>query len=157
MSRSLTVLLLEDVASLGKAGDIVTVSEGYARNFLFPDGKAALAGEKARKQAEARRAALQAESNRVLAQAQALAEKLEGTELTLKARRKEDEGDEIYGTVTARHVADELNRAARLSLKPKDVKLKKPMTRLGGQDIVVSLSPEVEITIHVTVAPDEEA
>lgn len=157
MSRKLTVLLLEDVASLGKAGDIVTVSEGYARNSLFPEGRGALAGEKAHKQAEARRAALQAESNRVLAQAQALAEKLEGTELTLKARRKADEGGEIYGTVTARHVADELNRAAQLSLKPKDIKLKQAITRLGGHDILVSLSPEVEIKIHVTVSADEKS
>ena len=157
MSRKLTVLLLEDVASLGKAGDIVTVSEGYARNFLFPEGRAALADEKTQKEARQRREAKQAESDRALAEAQALAEKLEGTELTLKARRKEDEGNEIYGSITARQIAEELNRAAELSVAAKDIKLKKPITSLGSQAVTVHLSPEVEITIQVTITPDEEA
>ncbi len=157
MSRKLTVLLLEDVDSLGKAGDIVTVSEGYARNFLFPDGKAALAGEKAHKQAEAAARGQQVKSEQALLEIQALAEKLEGTELTLKARRKEDEGEEIYGSITAHAIIEGLNRAAQLTLKPNTIKLKKPVTRLGSQDVIVELSPDIETKIRVTIIPDEEA
>ncbi|MEK7556366.1 MAG: 50S ribosomal protein L9 [Patescibacteria group bacterium] len=158
MSRKVTVLLLEDIKELGKAGDIVTVSEGHARNFLFPEGTAALADENAQRQAERRRERAQAESNKVLAEAQVLAEKLEGTELTIKARRKEeDEGDEIFGSINARRVADELNQAAQIDVKPKDIRLPKAITRLGSQPVVVHLSPEVDITIQVTIIPDEEA
>lgn len=156
MSLKLTVILLEDVASLGRAGDIVTVSSGYARNSLFPEGKAALADEPVRARAQKRQAQQKASTAADLQKLQALAEKLEGTELALSARRKEEAGDEIFGSFTARQIVEELNRAASLSLKAKDIKLPKPLTRLGSQDITIQLSPDVETKIRVTITPNEE-
>lgn len=156
MSRRVTVLLLEDVASLGKAGDIVTVTEGHARNFLFPEGKAALADRQIRTQAQAQQAQQVRATAQELEKLQALAERLEGTELTLTARVKEEESSEIFGSITARHIVEELNREGNLSLKPKDVKLTGAITHLGSQDVTIHLAPEIETQIRVTVIPNEE-
>lgn len=135
MSSEITILLLEDVAALGKAGDIVSVSEDYARQTLFPEGKAALAKQAMPKQSAA--------PSHDFTKLQAKAEQLEGTELTL------------IGSASAQQIADELNRAAVLSLQAKDVDLKKPF-EVGSQDVVVQLSPDIEINIRVTVIPNEE-
>lgn len=167
MSRKVTVLLLEDIQSLGKAGDIVTVSEGHARNLLFPQGKAALADAKARSRAQAEQAHAVAATAKELEELQALAERLEGTELTLTAKPKKVAGpekseadlgasNEIFGSITAQQIVAELNREASLSLKPKDVKLGKPITHLGSEDVAVRLSPEIETHIRVTILPHEK-
>lgn len=152
MSKKVSVLLLEDVASLGNAGDIVKVSEGYARNALFPEGKAALATETVKHAQQTRQARDDAEKKEELEQTQAVADKLEGTELALTARVKE--GEEIFGSITAAHIAKELSQQANLSLKPKDVALAKPLTRLGSQPVTVHLSPEVDAKIQVTITAD---
>lgn len=152
MADKISVLLLEDIASLGKAGEIVTVAEGYARNQLFPSGQAALANEKVQQAAKAKAAREQATKQVDLAALQTKAEQLEGTELTLTARVKE--GEEIFGKITAPQIAKELNREAGLTLKPKDIGLEKPVTTLGHQAVVVHLSAEVEATIQVHVIPD---
>ena len=152
MSKKVSVLLLEDVASLGSAGDIVKVSEGYARNALFPDGKAALATEAVRHEQQSRQVRQEAEKTADLEKLQAVADRLEGTELTLTARLKE--GEDIFGSITAAQIAKELSQQANLSLKPKDIALAKPLTRLGSLPVTVHLSPEVEAKIQVTVAVD---
>jgi ribosomal protein L9 len=157
MSRKVTVLLLEDIQSLGKAGDIVTVSEGHARNFLFPEGKAALADVTTRTRAAQQQASKAAQAEKELEELQVFADRLEGTELTLPARLKEDEGNEIFGSITAAQIAQKLNEEAKLTLKPKDVKLARPITHIGSQDITVQLSPDVETKIRVTVTAHEEA
>lgn len=155
MNRKLTVILLEDVASLGRAGDIVTVSEGYARNALFPEGQAALADEGTRLRVAETKQSQKAELDEQLRQLQVLAEKLEGTELIMSARQK-DEGPEIFGSVKANQIAEEFNKAVHMNLKAKDIKLSSPITKIGSQDIVVMLSPDVETKIRVTIVPDEE-
>lgn len=151
MPRKIPVILLEDIGSLGRAGDIITVSEGYARNFLFSQAKAALADESAVRKIENKRRAAKAEADKALAEAQAHAEALDGTELTLTARRKEDEGNEIFGSLNARNVAEALKAQAKLEVRPKDIVLEKPITELGSYDVTVKLSPDVEATIKVTV------
>jgi large subunit ribosomal protein L9 len=155
MSARLNVILLEGVEGLGEAGEIVAVTEGYARNFLFPQGKAALADAAtqtaAKQQADAERAATQEE----LAALRGQAERLEGTELTLPARVKE--GDEIFGSITARQIAAALHQEAQLKISAKDIVLKEPLTRLGSTPVTIKLASDVEATIRVTIVPDEEA
>lgn len=152
MAKKIRVILLEDVESCGRAGDIVAVAEGYARNFLFAQGRAALADAAAitRNQLVKQR---EATARAVLAaQLQERAEQLEGTELTIVAKVKE--GEEIFGSVTAKRIAEELQRQAHLLVKPKDVALTAALTRLGSTDVTVALSPDIETHIRVTIVAD---
>ena len=154
MAKNVQVVLLEDIAEIGRAGDIVTVSEGYARNFLFNEGKAALATVETKKQQAERRARDKARAAAELKEFQQLAEVLDDTELTIGAQVKD--GDEIYGTITAAVIAKELQQQASIKVKPRDIEIKKPITRLGSQPVTVNLSPDVSATITVTVTTDDD-
>src|SRR5581483_3749082 len=152
MSKTIRVLLLEDVASVGRAGEVVSVSEGYARNFLFPEAKAALATQDVQARHAHAKAKQQEAADAHLQALQQLAEHLDRTELTVEVRVKE--GDEIFGSVGARQIADELKRQAKLDVKAKDIELETPLTHLGSQKITINLSPDVAATIQVTLVPD---
>jgi len=152
MAKNIQVILLENIEDVGQAGDIVTVSEGYARNSLFPAGQAALATE-GTKQAQSRTAAQQDKAKQQqLAAAQEQAAALDGTELTIEARLKE--GNDIFGSITATQIAKELNQQAKLTLKAKDVNLAQPIATTGSHSVVVHFSPDAEATIQVTVVPE---
>lgn len=152
MSGKISVFLLEDVPTLGKAGDIIAVSEGYARNFLFPQGKAAVANETTQKQQAAKAAQAKATHDQAIIKLQEQAEQLDGTELTLTARVKE--GEEIFGSITAAAIAKELSKQSGIALKAKAIELASPITTLGAHKMTVHLSPDVETTIVVTVVPE---
>jgi large subunit ribosomal protein L9 len=152
MSRRLKVVLLEEVDSLGKAGDIVVVAEGYARNALFPQGKAALATEQVQYQRQRKTASQRKQTERALAARQELAEKLDGSELVVAAHVRE--GDELYGSITRKQIADQLNAQAHLTLRAADITLPSPIKKIGSYPVIVSLSPEVECTIQLAVVPD---
>ncbi|MFH1354280.1 MAG: 50S ribosomal protein L9 [bacterium] len=156
MKKKVQVILLEDVISLGSAGDIIFVSEGYARNLLFPQGKAALASEQAITSAEEKKEKTKIAATRKLADLQARAQALEGTELIITAKAKEGEGDELYGSITAAQIAKQFNASSGLDIKTKNIALEKPITALGHYDITIKLSADVETTIRVTVTPEEE-
>jgi len=152
MSKKLSVILLEDIDSLGVSGDIISVSEGYARNALFPAGKAALATDTARL---ARAEHLKAQAAATVAATQAaqeLAQTLEGTELTLPARIKD--GDEIFGRITKKHIAAALTKQAKLKVTAKQIDLPEALTKLGSQDVTINLTDDVAATIRVTIEAD---
>lgn len=156
MSDKIQVILLEDIPALGQAGDIVSVVEGYARNLLFPRGLAALATQQAQAARAKRLSRKSAEKEAELEQLRQLALQLERTELSLTARRKD--GDQIFGRITPAAIAKELQRAAHLQLKPKDILLNRPVDTFGTYDATLRLSPDVEAVIKVVVnpAPGEE-
>ncbi len=154
MAKQLSVLLLEDVNELGRVGEIVNVSEGHARNFLFPEGKAALASAKVRSRAE-QQAEVQLRKDKVHLQLlQNQAEKLEGSELLFEARVRD--GLDIYGSIGKADIVDRLNRDAKLNLKPKDISLPAALKKIGSVDITVKLSLQIECSIRVTVTPAPE-
>ncbi len=155
MAKNIKVLLLEDVASLGKAGDIVAVLEGYARNALFPQGKAAMATADVQKKQEAKQVKKRQEKEATLQELQSRASTLDNTELTLPARVKD--GSEIFGSITAKQIVESLNEQAHLTLYPKDIVLAEPIKQLGTYPLTVHLSPEVDFIIHVTVVPNAES
>lgn len=154
MAGDVKVLLLEDVKSLGVAGDIVSVSEGFARNKLFPDGKAALATEQEQQKHKSQQEKQAKQAQALLEEQEATAEKMDGTELELKARVKD--GEDIFGSITPKQIVDELNRQADLSLSSKNISIKKPIKRLGTHEMIVSLSDVVEFPMVVTVVAEEE-
>lgn len=156
MSKNVRILLLENVENLGKAGDIVTVAEGYARNALFPQGKAALATEQEERSMQTRKKQDERNAEESLAALQEKASQLSGSELSIPARVKEGEGEEIYGSITAAHIARELNRQAHYKVTAADVVIAAPIKSLGTYDCEVRLSSEVSAPIKVAVIPQAD-
>lgn len=152
MSKKVQVLLLENVSNVGQAGQIIETSEGYARNYLFPQGKAALATESVKKVVEQKKAVATKAAEEELSETQKKAEALEGTELVIIGKIKD--GDQIFGKITPAKIAQELSKQAGLAIKSGDVKLPQVVNKLGTYDVTVRLSKEIETTLKVTVAAD---
>jgi len=143
------IILLEKVANLGALGEQVTVLPGYARNFLFPQGKAVPATAANVEQFETRRAELEAQAAAKLAEAQDRAAKIDEIELSA-AVKAGDEG-KLFGSLGNRDVA-ELATAAGVELAKAEVLLPNgPIRQVGEYDIAIRLHPEVEatLTLHV--------
>jgi len=155
MSKKLKIILLEDVASVGRAGEIVVVSEGYARNMLIPQTKAALATSQNEQTVQAKRTHAAQTARAQLLALQSQAEGLMGTELLLTARLKD--GQEIYGQIKPPQIIKALNQQANLKLTAKAIKLAEPITALGTYDVTIILSPDVETAVKVTVVPDPKS
>jgi large subunit ribosomal protein L9 len=147
------VILLERVAKLGQMGQVVNVKDGYARNFLLPQGKALRASEANIKSFEAQKAQLEARNLETRQEAAALAEKLDG-QVFIVIRSASDAGA-LYGSVTPRDIADAATEAG-FSLDRKQVTLNAPIKDLGIHDLTVVLHPEVSATVSVNVARSVE-
>jgi large subunit ribosomal protein L9 len=142
------VILREDVKSLGKAGALVRVKPGYARNFLLPQGLAyeATEGNKKRLAAESRAREAKAAVGR--SEAQAAADRLAGVTLTIQA--KAGEGDRLFGSITAQDIADELEKAGH-SVDKRKIEMEHPIKQLGEHSVPVRLHSEVHATVRVMV------
>lgn len=147
------VILMERVAKLGQMGEVVSVKDGYARNFLLPQGKALRASEANIKHFEAQKAQLEARNLETKAEAEKLAEKLDGQQFTV-IRTASDAGS-LYGSVTVRDAADAATENG-FSIDRKQVALAAPIKELGLHRVHVVLHPEVEVTIELNVARSVE-
>jgi large subunit ribosomal protein L9 len=147
------VILLERVAKLGQMGEVVKVKDGYARNFLLPQGKALRASDANIKSFETRKAQLEARNLETRKEAEAAGEKLAGQKFIV-IRSASDAGA-LYGSVTARDVA-EAATAAGFSVDRKQVVIDSPIKELGLHEVSVVLHPEVAITITMNVARSAE-
>ncbi|WP_417255514.1 50S ribosomal protein L9 [Celeribacter halophilus] len=147
------VILLERVAKLGQMGDVVSVKDGYARNFLLPQEKALRASEANIKAFEAQKAQLEARNLETKKEAEALAVKLDGEQFVV-IRSASDSGA-LYGSVTTRDAADAATENG-FSVDRKQVALKAPIKDLGLHEVHVLLHPEVEATIILNVARSTE-
>jgi len=145
------VILREDVQSLGKAGDLVKVKPGYARNFLLPKGLAFEATEGNRKRILAESKARQARMTQERGAAEAGAAKLSGVTVTLA--RKAGEGDRLFGSITAQDIADALASAGH-EVDKRKIELEHPIKSLGTHTVPVRLHAEVQADIRVTVVPE---
>ncbi|MGB0660446.1 MAG: 50S ribosomal protein L9 [Mangrovicoccus sp.] len=147
------VILLQRVAKLGQMGEVVSVKDGYARNFLLPTGKALRASELNIKQFEAQKAQLEAQNAETKAEAERQAAELDGKQFIV-IRSASDAGA-LYGSVTPRDAADAAE-ADGYKLDRKAVKLSKPIKELGLHTVHVTLHPEVEVDIKLNVARSME-
>ncbi len=147
----LEVILREDIKSLGKAGEMVRVKPGYARNYLLPQGLAyeATEGNKKRIAAESRsrNAKLSAEK----AEATALADRLNA--LTVNLPGKAGEGDRLFGSITAQDIADALAKQG-FSVDKRKIDLDHPIKSLGQHTVAIRLHPEVQAEIRVSVVQE---
>ncbi|WP_295043044.1 50S ribosomal protein L9 [uncultured Paracoccus sp.] len=147
------VILLERVAKLGQMGEVVNVKEGFARNFLLPQGKALRASDANIKSFETRKVQLQAQNAETKAEAQKIADKLDGQ--TFVVIRSASDAGALYGSVTTRDAADAATEAG-FTLDRKQVVLNHPIKELGLHDVNVVLHPEVDATIVLNVARSAE-
>ena len=148
------IVLLERVAKLGQMGEVVSVKDGYGRNFLLPQGKALRATEGNLKRFETERAQLETRNLEQKAEAEKVAAKLDGQ--TFVVIRSASDGGALYGSVNTRDVADAATEAG-FSVERRQVVLDHPIKDLGLHPLTVVLHPEVNATIRVNVArsPDE--
>jgi large subunit ribosomal protein L9 len=145
------VVLREDVKKLGKKGDIIEVAEGYARNFLIPRGLAVEASKGVMKEVSLVKDSQAKKEARQEQEARELASRLQGAEVTVKARA--GEGGKLYGAVTSRDVAAELERSFSQKIDRRKIEIPEPIKTPGVYPVQIRLYPgvQVEITLNVVV------
>jgi len=147
------VILLERVAKLGQMGEVVKVKDGYARNFLLPQGKALRANAGNVAKFESGKAQLEAQNLETRAEAQTMAATLDGKIFVVI--RSASDGGALYGSVTTRDVA-EAATSGGFTLDKRQIILIAPIKDLGIHDVTVRLHPEVDARIMVNVARSPE-
>ena len=149
------IILLERVAKLGQMGDIVSVKDGYARNFLLPQNKAMRATENNKKFFDTQRKELEARNIELKNEAEKIAETLKGVKVVLI--RQAGESGHLYGSATTRDIAEGVTKEG-VAINRAQVILNHPIKSIGLVDVTIRLHPEVSETVVVNVArSDEEA
>ena len=143
------VILLDKVVNLGNLGEIVKVKDGYARNFLIPQGRARRATEANKAEFEAKRVELEKAAAAKLSESQAQGEKLAGT--TLKLTQKAGVDGRLFGSVTNHDIAEELGRQGYKVAKSQVRMPNGPIKTVGDSTVSVALHTDVVVDINVTV------
>jgi large subunit ribosomal protein L9 len=148
------IILMEKVVNLGALGDVVKVKDGFARNFLIPQGKAKRATEKNLKEFETRRADLEKKANEHLTGAQERGAKLEGQKVEITQKAGVD--GRLFGSVTNADIAEALTKSTGIQVKKADVRMPAgPLKHIGEFPIVVQLHSDVLANISVTVIAEQ--
>ena len=149
------IILLERIEKLGTIGDVVTVKDGFARNYLLPQKKALRANDANRQVFEANRERLEAENAERRDEAAKTGSTVDGAEVVLI--RASSNSGQLYGSVNVRDVADAL-KAQGHDVNKSQIILGRPIKTLGLHDVKVALHPEVHVTVKANVArSDDEA
>jgi large subunit ribosomal protein L9 len=147
------VILMQRVEKLGQMGELVKVRPGYARNFLLPKGKAIRASKDNLARFETERAQLEAQNLKRREEAERVAERVAG--LAVVIIRQAGEGGGLYGSVSARDIADACKESG-LTVNRSQVLLEQPIKMLGLTQVRVELHPEVHVPVTVNVARSVE-
>ena len=149
------IILLERIEKLGGIGDVVTVKNGFARNYLLPNNKALRANDANKKLFEANRGKIEADNAERRTDAEGRAKDIDGKQIVL-IRQASNTG-QLYGSVSVRDIVDALIEDGVEGLGKSMVELERPIKSLGLVDVKVKLHPEVIVTVGVNVArsPDE--
>ncbi len=148
--KSMKMILRSDVQGLGKKGETVSVAEGYARNYLLPKGLAAPVSEGSIKEAALIQDGRLKKEARIQQKAASLADRLQGLSLTITART--GEAGKLYGAVTSKDIAQELERVLGQAIDKRKLELPEPIKALGTYTVAVRLHPGLVVTIQVQVA-----
>ena len=154
MATTVKLLLQESVKKLGRVGDVVEVSAGYARNFLLPQRLAVEPTKSNLKRVEARRQEIERQERERREQQAALIKQLEGVEVTLE-RRANEQGN-LYGAVSATEIAKAL-QAQGFNIEADDINLPGKLDRVEKYNVVVQFAEDLQAEIKVWVAPDAES
>ena len=146
------VILLEDVKSLGKKGEVVKVNDGYARNFILPKKLGVEKTDKTMHELKLQKAAEAKRQQEILEEAQALAKSIEAGSITLKI--KAGEGGRTFGSVSTKEIAVAMKEQLKLEIDKKKLQMADPIKNFGTYHVPVRLHPKVtaEITVKVEQA-----
>ncbi|MBP3569635.1 MAG: 50S ribosomal protein L9 [Lachnospiraceae bacterium] len=146
------VILLQDVKSLGKKGEVVKVNDGYARNFILPKKLGVEKTDKAMHELKLQKAAEEKRQQEILEEAQALAKNIEAGSITLKM--KAGEGGRTFGSVSTKEIAVALKEQLKLEIDKKKLQMADPIKNFGTYHVPVRLHPKVtaEVTVKVEQA-----
>lgn len=144
------VILIKDVKGVGKAGEVVKVSDGYARNLLLPKGLATEATEGNVRNLEKQKAIQEATRQKELAEAKELAAKIGQLKVTIAT--KSGEGGKLFGSITSKDVADALNEQHKINIDKRKFVLENPIKHTGDFEVDIKIYPEVVAKLKVTIA-----
>jgi large subunit ribosomal protein L9 len=147
------VILLERISRLGQMGEVVRVKDGFARNFLLPRGKALRATDENRTRFEGMKADLQARSATLKAEAGQIADKIDGKRFTVL--RQASESGQLFGSVSPRDIVS-LIAASGYQVTRNQIELNTPIKMIGQHKVPLLLHPEIETSISVIVARNED-
>ena len=147
------IILLERVANLGDLGDVVDVADGYARNFLIPQGKASFARDGQVRRLEHQQRLVEKRKAALVDEASTMAKKLEGLSISFKRAVADGEDSKIFGSVTNRDIAGALAEEG-VEVDRRKVQLREPIKALGAYDVPVSLFGGVEAAVKVFVVQE---
>lgn len=145
------VILKEDVKNLGKMGDIITVAEGHARNFLLPKKLAVEALTENIKALEHQKKTIQEKAKKVKNVSQDLANRISSLSLSIKAKAGEEE--KIFGSITSMDIAAALKNEG-IDIDRKKISLKEPIKRLGSYAVSIKIHPEITAQLNISVVPE---
>jgi large subunit ribosomal protein L9 len=146
------VILLQDIQHTGKQGDVVTVADGYARNYLFPRKLAVEAAGGALKNLEIKNSLEQKRDEKILQQAESTREKLADKTVTLRAKSG---AGKLYGRITAQDIANAIEKELGVKLDKRKVNLVDPIKSLGEYDVPLKLHRDVSVPVKVHIVGEE--
>jgi large subunit ribosomal protein L9 len=146
------LILRESIDKLGGAGEVVTVRDGYGRNYLLPRGLAVVATEKDVARFEHDKRVIAARAAKMAKELQAQADKLNQVKVSIEA--SVGEGDKLYGSVTSRDIADAL-KATGVPVDSKKLHLAEPIKTLGLHEVPIKVGPNISATLKVWVVKKE--
>lgn len=150
---AMQLILTQDVAHLGKAGELITVKNGYGRNFLLPKGMAVVADRRNKARLEHEKASIERRVAKQLSDAESIGNRLNG--MTLQFERLVGEDDRMFGSVTTRDLQKQLD-VAGLDLDHRKIKLDEPVRALGKYEVEVDLGSSVVATLKFWVVGKEK-
>ena len=148
------VILKKDVQNIGEAGDIVTVKDGYARNFLLPQNLAEIATKGAKENREKNLARIKAKQEKLHAEALEVAKKLEEL-ASIELSAKAGESGKLFGAVTTKKLSEEIKAKTGLEIDRKTISLDAPINKVGNFNMTIKLTSKVKVTLGVVVSASE--
>ena len=146
------LILTRDVSELGKAGQVVNVSDGYGRNFLIPRKLAIVANAGALGALDKKRKVLEIKGEKMGEEAREIAQKIDQLKVVITG--KAGSGTKLYGSVTSQEVADALLQQHSISVDKRKIHITEPIKSMGSFEVPVKLHHDVTATIHVEVVGD---
>lgn len=143
------IILIQDVKKLGKKGDIIEVNDGYARNYILPQKLGIEATGKNLNDLKLQKQKEEKDAQKLLDEAKELAEKLGGQAVAVKM--KAGEGGKVFGSVSAKEIAEALKKQGSLEIDKKKIQLQEPIRSFGVHEVSVKLHPQVTGTLRVKV------
>ncbi len=142
------IILLESLNKLGKAGEVVTVKDGFAKNFLIPEKKAIIANKKNKANLETRITQINANNDKKILEANEFKGKLDGKKISIEMEANEDGG--LYSAVSQKSISDSINTLFEIKISP-DMVILDPIKELGETEIQVSLYEDIKANLHLEI------